>query len=465
MIQSDEHSPFLSSIEGHKHIQTPNLQKLADRGCYFQSHYTVSPLCCPARSSWFTGQRPHKSQVYNNSIVFPKALPTIGGILNKQGIYTVHIGKVDGHMKAEDMGYSEMHRLWSPSVQDPGDMNISRSPVPVRSLVSIDGVARNEMYGPVENPFKQDEPAFKLTANWLATKAIELDQPWFVSLNTSKPHFPCFTSEELWNKYESCQDLPEFDASHPNALHPVTRSLRDHFQVDQYDEKALRGIRRGYVANVDWLDSKIGELVAVLEETGQLDNTVIIYTSDHGAMMGEFGLQWKCSMHETSARVPLIITGPGFEQGVINHTATDSMDLQATIFKIFNAERPDEWDGEPIQSLTINDNNRASMSEFHGHGTHSSSYLIRRGDWKYVYHFGEPAQLFNIANDPRESIDAVQTAIENPQVVDDLHSVLLGYLDPDKEYHRAEAFINKQLEEFKTGGFEMLSGGHALRTQ
>ena len=463
LINSDEHSPFLSSMEGHPYVQTPNLQKLANRGTYYRSHYTASPLCCPTRSAWFAGVRPHKCQVYNNSVVFPQKRENIGNALRNQGIYTIHIGKFDGYGKADELGFSEIHTLWSPNVQDPGDMNVGRNPVPIRRLENREGIPRNTMYGPKKEPFKKDEPIFNLAAEWLTTKGMELDQPWYMQVNTSIPHFPCYTTQELWDKYEACGDLPEFDANHPNAKHPIAQSLRRHFQIEKFDEESIRGLRRGYAANSEWIDSKIGELVKLLEVTGQLDNTIIIYTSDHGAMRGEFGLQWKSSMYETSARVPLVIAGPGFDQSVLNNTATDSMDLQATIFKAFGAKRPAEWDGEPIQDLKLNDETRSSFSEYHGHGTHASSYLVRRGEWKYVYHYGEPAQLMHIASDPREGKDAVKTAKENPDVVQEMHNVLLTYLDPDKEHHRAEEFIQKQLAEFKKGGFKVLGGGQALR--
>ncbi|KEI72984.1 sulfatase-like hydrolase/transferase [Endozoicomonas elysicola] len=461
VIKSDEHNPFLSSMEGHPFIHTQNLQKLADKGTYYKSHYTASPLCVPTRSSWISGLRPHKGEFYNNSSVFQKDYPSHGQVLREQGIYTVHVGKLDAYREGSQLGFSEMHRLWSPNVQDPGDMNVSRNPVSFRPLEDRDGTPRNTMYGPKDNAFTKDEPIFNFAEGWITSTGMSLNQPWLLELCTSKPHFPCYTSQELWDLYEGHDDLPMYGAEHAVAQHPVSQDLREHFQTEKFTDEQVRGLRRGYYANVTYIDRKVGELIKLLETTGQLDNTVIIYTSDHGAMMGKYGMHWKSSMHEDSARVPCLISGPGFAQGVTSTTACDSMDLQATLFEIFGAQRPEHWDGQPLQVLKLNDSVRTALSEYHGHGQRVSSYAIRKGQWKYIYHYGLPSQLFDISSDPHETVDLVS---EKPELVKELHQDLLRYLDPDKEHHRAEAFIQKQLNAFKdTTKYEILPGGHGLR--
>ncbi|WP_066018561.1 sulfatase-like hydrolase/transferase [Endozoicomonas atrinae] len=463
VIKTDEHNPFLSSIEGHPFIQTPNLQELANTGTYYKSHYTASPLCVPTRSSWISGLRPHKGQFYNNSVVFQKDYPSHGHVLREQGIYTVHVGKLDAYREASKLGFSEMHRLWSPEVQDPGDMNVARNPVSERPLESRDGTPRNAMYGVKANAFSKDEPIFNFAKGWISSTGLSLDQPWLMELNTSKPHFPCFTSQELWDLYEGHDDLPELDKNHPVAQHPVSDDLRKHFKTDQFTEEQVRGLRRGYYANVTYIDNKVGELINILKETGQLDNTVIIYTSDHGTMMGKYGMHWKSSMHEDSARVPCIISGPGFNRDTVSHTACDSMDLQATLFGIFGVQRPEHWDGEPLQGLALNDHERTALSEYHGHGQSVSSYAIRQGNWKYIYHYGQPAQLFNIDKDPQETLDLASTQSEKRK---QLHNALLNYLDPDKEHHRAEDYIQKQLAAFQdTSKYQTLPGGHGLKKE
>ena len=461
IIKSDEHNPFLSTMEGHSFIQTQNLQKLADRGTYYRSHYCASPLCVPTRSAWISGLRPHKGEFYNNSVVFQQDFPSHGRILREQGIYTVHVGKLDAYQEASKLGFSEMHRLWSPEVQDPGDMNISRNPVSDRPLENRTGIARNTMYGVKENPFASDEPIFNFAAGWIASKGLSLEQPWLLELCTSKPHFPCFTSQELWDLYEGHDDLPKVGVDHPVAQHPVSEDLRKHFKTDQFTAEQTRGLRRGYYANVTYIDRKIGELVKLLEVTGQLDNTVIIYTADHGTMMGKYGMHWKSSMHEDSARIPCLISGPGFDRGVINNTACDSMDLQATVFDIFAVKRPEHWDGQSMRGLDLNDSNRTAMSEYHGHGQRVSSYAIRKGPWKYMYHYSMPAQLFDIASDPQETVNL---AASNPSQLKVMHEELLRYLDPDKEHHRAEAYIQRQLLAFQdTSRYQILPGGQGLR--
>jgi choline-sulfatase len=159
-------------------------------------------------------------------------------------------------------------------------------------------------------------------------------------------------------------------------------------------------------------------------------------------MLGKFGMWWKCSLYEDSVRIPCIAAGPDFKAGVRLATPVDLHDLQASCFSVTGARRPPDWVGTPLNLITAEDGERPVFSEYHGHGTRSSSYMIRRGKWKYIYHVKAPAQLFDLECDPEELNNR---AGQEQTVAAELHRVLLAVCDPEVEDKRAEALIEQQI--------------------
>ncbi len=140
-----------------------------------------------------------------------------------------------------------------------------------------------------------------------------------------------------------------------SANHPYALDLRRHFQTDAFTEKQVRGLRQGYLAGVDFVDVQLGRLLDALDGSGFRDNTIVVYTSDHGEMLGKFGMWWKCSMYEDSLRVPLIVSGPGFPSGKRSTTPVSLFDLQAMLFRATGATRPAHWWGTPLQDIPVDD--------------------------------------------------------------------------------------------------------------
>ena len=149
-------------------------------------------------------------------------------------------------------------------------------------------------------------------------------------------------------------------------------------------------------------------LLASLEEKGFIDNTLVAYTSDHGEMLGKFGMWWKCSLLDDSARVPLVVAGPGFKQGSRVKTPVELHDLRASLFHATGCTRPAGWRGNPLQEITKDNPGHVAFSEYHGHGTRGSAFMIRRGRWKYIYNNGAPNQLFDMDADPEDMLSDFQ---------------------------------------------------------
>jgi choline-sulfatase len=197
------------------------------------------------------------------------------------------------------------------------------------------------------------------------------------------------------------------------------------------------------------VDRQLGRLLDALEATGLRENTLVIYTSDHGEMLGKFGMWWKCSLYEDSVRVPLIVAGPGFAAGKRVKTPVDLLDVQATLFQATGAERPAAWMGTPLQNIRPHDAHRVIFAEYHGHGTRASAFMVRRGRWKFIYYCAAPHQLFDLEADPHELHNL---ATERPDQVRELEAELRRFCDPEQENERAEMFIRRQLEAVRRQG-------------
>jgi choline-sulfatase len=435
ILMSDEHNPAVSSVYGHPIVQTPNMERLARLGTVYESAYCPSPLCAPSRAAFTTGRPPHEIGVINNCNVIDIEQPTYGGVLRDQGVYTVYAGKTDAGMHSSAMGFSEL--LAAGDRNPPGDITSLLDP----SATARDAARRANGFGIRPDPFRKDTTVIDEAVAWITGTAPVLDQPWTMTVNISAPHFPHVVTEDLWEKYADGGDLPAIGPEAASANHPYAQDLRRYFGTDSFTEEQIRGLRRGYLGCVDYVDQQLGRLLESLDTSGLTDDTVVVYTSDHGEMLGTFGMWWKCSMYEDSVRVPLIVAGPGFERGARVRTPVSLFDLQASLFHATGRERPAAWWGEPLQTLQPGDADRAVFAEYHGHGTRSGSFMIRKGPWKLIHHLAAPHQLFNLEQDPRE--------LENryglePGVAACLEKELAAICSPEEQGRRLEELRDRQ---------------------
>ena len=439
ILKSDEHNPRISAAEGHPFARTPNMQRLARMGTLYDSCYCPSPLCAPSRSSFMSGRPVHEIQTYNNSMVVPHpAYPSYGKVLNEQGVETVHVGKVDAYRPPEKLGFAEM---LGTDFRGRGDTYISRDPLAVRN----DADKRAQGYGvkdTKQEAFGRDVESMAEALRFLDSRAPKLARPWTMEINLNAPHFPHHVTQELWDMYASDADLPEYGEETESARHQYARDLRRHFGTDAM-EPVIREHRRGYFGRVTWVDRQLGRLLDALETNGLMERTSVVYTSDHGEMLGKFGMWWKGSMYEDSLRVPLIAAGPGFDQGVRTSTPVTQWDLQASLFEATGANRPENWMGEPLQHVSADDPERTAFAEYHGHGTRASAFAVRQGPWKYIHNANAPDQLYDLQSDPDETRNLAET---DKVKVAQMERALREYCDPEREHVRAKRFIRHQLD-------------------
>ncbi|MBW7457040.1 sulfatase-like hydrolase/transferase, partial [Paenibacillus sepulcri] len=360
---------------------------------------------------------------------------TYGEVLKEQGVYTVHFGKTHVYDRAENLGFSEIH--YSKDVKQPGDTNFVRRPLAIRG----DAAERAQGFGIKETAFDDDLKVMNAALDWLKHAAPALKQPWSLTINLLNPHFPQWNTQEFWDLYPEGGDLPRYSKDEDSARHPYAQDLRDHFQTDLFTEEQVRGLRRGYLGNVSFIDRQLGRLMDAMQEGGWNDNTNVIYTSDHGEMLGKFGMWWKCSLYEDSVRIPCIAAGPDFVKGERVTTPVDSHDIQASLFYAAKADRPDNWSGQPLQTIPAEDRERVVFSEYHGHGTRGGGYMLRKGDWKLIFNIDAPNQLFQLRDDPDELYNMYG---EHPGKAAELESELRCICTPELEDDRAHEFQRAQ---------------------
>ncbi len=440
VFMSDEHNPRYSSPYGHDFVQTPNMQRLAERGSLFANSYCPSPLCVPSRSAFLSGKRVHAVQAYGNTRQgIPPEKNGLGAVLAGQGVHTVFVGKVHAYRPVGELGFTETILPHDGAFFFDGAQQ--RHPLAIRP----GSVNRFEWYGPHEKPWGHDVKYMDAAVDWLHSKGSTMDQPWVMFVNLLKPHFPHFCSQRLWDSYEDQGDLPvpAHGVEAATAQHPYAVDLRTHFELDDgMPEEHVRGQRRGYYACVSFIEEQLGRLMSALETTRLADTTNLIYTSDHGEMLGKFGLWWKCNLLEDAARIPCIAAGPDFSARTVT-TPVDLHDVQASLFSLTGATRPETWHGASLEGLPVNDQERVVFSEYHGHGTRAGSFMVRKGDWKLIHNVEAPHQLFDLGTDPEELENQFEA---NPIRARDLSQALNDICDPQAVHEGAVAFWQMQVD-------------------
>jgi choline-sulfatase len=445
LLMTDEHNPKYSSLYGGKAVHTPNMQRLANRGTLYRQAYCLSPICLPSRSAFLTGKRVHQLQTYTNCrIGLHPAPPTYGDALANQGVHTIMIGKMPPYYGES---FSEEHlshdRLALDAVKP-----LKRSSAATNQIPDSErGIPQT---GIVSKAFDGDTAKINFAADWLKNIGSQMKQEFVMTVCLQSPHPPMVSTAEYWEMYNDNLHLPDRTVDTEAAQHAVVRQYRLTEGITHLNDRQFADYVRGYYAKISFVDYQLGRLMDTLEELGMSDSTNLIYTSDHGEMLGKFGLVGKRALYEDSVRIPCIAAGPDFPAGKVVDTPVDLTDVQASLFAATGRRRPAEMLGQPLQSIANNDENRVIFSEFHGAGTNFGTYMIRKGDWKLVYYVNADCQLFHLREDPDELHNVYE---QNPDKVRELEADLHSICSPELEDERAHSFQARQFELMEQGNF------------
>ena len=411
LIITDEHNPHIAGYAGNSVVDTAALDGLAAAGTQFESAYCQSPLCSPSRLSLLTGKWVrHCSAWANGAALFPEH-ETIPGWLGKHGYATAKVGKM--HVRGGDWMHGYQHRPY-------GDLRAGRTPVHQPDPPETgDGrwnnhaVGRFPFAGPTAIPESLliDKVVTTESLAWLQEFSdLNPETPWFFCASYSRPHFPLTAPGRYIRKYlSSALRRPPLPPGYPEDLHPHDRYIVDDFSLLKFSREEHRRAVAAYYACVDYVDDCMGELLDGLRSAGILDNTRIVYTSDHGDMAGEHGLWWKRSYYEGSARVPLLVCGSGIASDVTESTPVELVDLFPTFCDWAQIETPDGLHGESLTPFLEGRpdlrQKRAARCEYLDWKNEVQFRMIRQQRWKYVEFPEAPSRLFDLENDPDELHD------------------------------------------------------------
>jgi choline-sulfatase len=388
-------------------LLAPNLKRLAERSVRFANTYTASPLCAPGRASLMSGLLPSRTRVYDNAAEFASDVPTYAHHLRRVGYQTCLSGKM--HFVGPDQLHGFEERLttdiypadfgWTPDYRKPGE----RIDWWYHNLGSVTGAGVAEISNQMEY---DDEVANKAEAKLYDLARGNDARPWLLTVSFTHPHDPYVARRRFWDLYEDCPHLDPQVASIAYEDHdPHSQRVFDANDWRSYDitEDQVRRARRGYFANISYLDEKIGRLLDIMEATRQ--EATIVFVSDHGDMLGERGLWFKMSFFEGSSRVPLLIASADLQPGLIE-TPVSTIDLCPTLCDIASGS-PGEiapWTtGESLLPLASGDQRSSPVAmEYGAEGSYAPLVALRNGRWKYTRCVLDPEQLFDIETDPQE---------------------------------------------------------------
>lgn len=440
VIMSDEHNPKVLGCNGHPVIHTPNLDRLAARGTRFSSAYTTSPVCIPARAGFACGKYIHQIGYWDNADAYDGATPSWHHHLRERGHHVASIGKLHFRLAGEDHGFSEeiipMHIY-----EGKGDLiGLIRDDMPQR------GNSRKmaAMAGPGESTYTfYDKDICSRAQVWLREHAPKLrGKPWVLFVSFVAPHFPLTAPPEHYYRYWGRElPMPKLYAREERPMHPYLVDYGRNFNYDDYfeSEEDVRRALCGYFGLVSYLDENIGKLMAALDASGQADDTVVLYTSDHGDNLGARGLWGKSTMFEEIAGVPMLLAGPGVPAGKVVDTPVSHVDAFPTIVEVAGEAMPAGYPGVSLVELARGVvPQRTVLSEYHGMGSSTGAFAIRNGRWKYVHYAKYAPQLFDLETDPDETRDlAGDPAFA--QVLTDCRARLYALCDPAEVDRRARA--------------------------
>ncbi len=389
MIMSDQHTPSVLGCYGNGRVSTPNIDRLAGSGVLFENAYCNAPVCVPSRISMLTGLCSDRIAVWHNADPLGQHLTTWPMALRLAGYRTVISGR--------------MHLCWGDRMGGFGERlcGDSHAYIPnIRRGRTMAGSGRPEAIDKSlgeGDPYPADEEATRQAVDFLGSRP---EGPFALVVGFFKPHAPFRAEKRFLDAY---RDLQVEDTSGQGCLpqyRPMAEAARD------CRPERIELAKRCYYGMVSHVDELVGRLVAALDESGLRENTLVVYNSDHGEMLGRHGLWHKMCFYEDSVRIPMIASWPGrLEGGARVGRNVSLLDIFPTLLDLAGAERSMPLDGRSLvpalEGGALQGPDQV-MAMSIGVERGRPSVMLRRGDLKLILAEGYPPSLFDLAEDPGE---------------------------------------------------------------
>ncbi len=410
LIYTDQHRFDCLGVNGHPQLKTPHLDRLAAEGINFTQTYTPCPMCVPARCSMISGQWPSQHGVvfnYDGETFKPldPNLPTLGKTLQEAGYQTAHIGRwhVDPNHSPKDFGFDHFqgdgeYHAW----RDEQDL----PPLP-KGLEHWGGSA-------------DSIPAEKSRLAWSADHAIatikeaaQTEKPLFLRWHTVEPHLPCYPTEPYASMYDPADLEPWAGFGDRFENKPeIQKQMLESWGVETWTWEEWAPVVARYLGVITQLDHEIGRILDEID----LENTLVIYTADHGDMCGSHGMVDKhFILYDDVVHVPMILRHPDLPAGTTRDDfVSNAIDLPATLCAVAGAETPDTFVGKNILEPTGREDIFATYSgnQFGGY----SQRMVRDRRWKLIWNLTAINELYDLESDPGELSNRIDDPAAAPEL-------------------------------------------------
>lgn len=407
---TDQQRPDSLGCYGDEVASTPNLDRLAREGAVFDNCYVQNPLCCPSRYSMLTGRYPHCHGVRANWYAPKEGERSFGHQLSRGGYNTAAIGKMhltpwydnfgfDGRIIAE----AKFH------IECPDDYE---------KFLQAHGTSRKEVYDftrstylnqctAITSKLPQEQHIDTFVGRSVCEYLEHASEPFCVIGSFLSPHNP-YDPPEPYDSLFIDTELPKANRTEgeverkPREAYDYINKRLSHWptRTDQFSEEQIHRIKANYYSLNTLVDDWIGKILETLEKQGLDENTIIIYTSDHGDLLGDHGLIFKQVFYEQSVKVPLIVHAPKWIKPQRRNDLVELIDLYNTICDIGGV-----WEGEGTQGKSLMPLLRGERS-YHREAAFSENYfgkMVRHENYKMVYYAGKTyGELYNLEEDPLE---------------------------------------------------------------
>jgi iduronate 2-sulfatase len=418
---SDDLNNFLGCY-GDPRAKTPNLDRLAARGVLFERAYCAFPLCGPSRNSMLTGLYPNSSGIQANSQIFRQTIPqhvSLPQAFRQAGYFAARLGKL--------YHYNVPNSIGTDGHDDPASWELELNPAGVDrledhphifSLVPGQFGATLSWYASPKRDAFHTDGILAADAEWVLERcAKQRERPFFLAVGFFRPHTPYVAPKEPYFGYYPEPEMPvvsgvEQDQADIPAAGLASRKKEQDKMTDELRRQAVQA----YYASISFMDAQVGHVVNALDRLGLADNTVIVFTSDHGYHMGEHGLWQKMSLFEESTRVPLLIVAPGVTTpGGVARTPVSQVDLYPTLTELCSVPAPANLQGQSLVAMLKNPSETGrgwALTQVTRGGRQQRffGYSLRTPRWRYTEwdqgqqgrelydHEADPRELTNLAN-------------------------------------------------------------------
>ena len=407
---------------GHEQVKSPHIDRLARRGVRFDRAYCTFPLCGPSRNSMLTGLYPNGTGIFGNGQIFRQTIPahlSLPQLFRLNGYFAARIGKL--------YHYNVPNSVGTNGHDDPASWEVETNPAGVDRLLEHPKIFSlvPGQFGGTLSWYASPEPGEKHTdhllasdAEWILERCARESRPFFLAVGFYRPHTPYVAPKSYFEQYplESMHVVDGVEGDRQDI--PAAGLMSGKAEQEEMSDELRRQARQAYYASVTFMDDQVGRVLDALERLELSANTLVVFTSDHGYHLGEHGLWQKMSLFEESARVPLIMAGPGIDSsGATCRSPVSHVDLYPTLAALCGIQPQFDAPGQSMLPMLQEPGQAGrgwalSQVTRNRRGERFFGYSLRTDRWRYtVWNDGEAgSELYDHQHDPRELTNLAESA-------------------------------------------------------